>query len=193
MTPELLKGLRMLGNIGRVFNVKKLAEIKARYEDHDYVKGVLKTLHASFRGIDHQIDTYFKVPRGRLKFREGNIENYLIYYERKETKDIKQSHVILYPLKPNSSLKDILTRVLEPLVIVYKRREIYYVDNVKVHLDSVKDLGRFVEVEAHDEQNITPSDKLFKQVKHYIKLFDIPPKELVDASYADLLLQQFRT
>jgi len=168
----------------------KLAEIKAKHENHDYIKGIFKTLNASFKGIDNQIDTYFKVPKGKLKLREGNIENYLIYYERNEVKGVKQSNVILYKLRASSTLKQILMNVLSPLVVVYKRREIYYIDNVKFHLDTVNDLGKFVEIEARDEFNLIPHDRLFNQVKRYMKLFEIRHEELVDASYADLLLQQ---
>ena len=31
-----------------------------------------------FRGLDYQFGAYFKVAEGRLKFREGDIENLLI-------------------------------------------------------------------------------------------------------------------
>ena len=37
-----------------------------------------------FIGEDHQVDTYFNVAVGRLKLREGNIENALIHYERED-------------------------------------------------------------------------------------------------------------
>jgi len=43
----------------------------------------LLMLHPKFQGLDHQIDTYFNVQKGRLKLREGNIENSLINYDRK--------------------------------------------------------------------------------------------------------------
>ncbi|MFH1332439.1 MAG: class IV adenylate cyclase [archaeon] len=170
----------------------EIVEIKAKYENHDYIKGIFKKLSASFKGIDNQIDTYFKVRRGRLKLREGNIENYLIYYERKETKDIKRSNVILDKVNPNSNLKKILMKISDPLVVVYKRREIYYINNVKFHLDTVNNLGRFVEIEARDEHDLIPQNKLFNQVRHYMKLFDIDQKDFIDASYADLLLQQLK-
>lgn len=168
----------------------RVAEVKARYENHDYIKLILNALKASFKGIDNQIDTYFKVPKGKLKLREGNIENYLIYYERKEIKGVKKSDVILHKLKPNSNLKEILANILSPLVVVYKSREIYFVENVKFHLDSVNDLGKFVEIEARDEYNLIPEDKLLIQVRDYMKLFSIPNGDLVDASYADMLLQR---
>jgi len=40
------------------------------------------------------------------------------------------------------------------LVTVEKIREIYFIDTVKFHLDTVSDLGYFVEIEAIDYQGI---------------------------------------
>ena len=57
-------------------------EIKARCSDVLSARQVLKGAGARFVGEDHQIDTYFRVENGRLKLREGNIENHLIFYVR---------------------------------------------------------------------------------------------------------------
>lgn len=57
-------------------------EIKAKSTQQDKIRKILKDLGADFKGTDHQIDTYFNVVSGRLKLREGNIENALIHYER---------------------------------------------------------------------------------------------------------------
>ncbi len=46
-----------------------------------------------------------------------------------------------YRSNPNSSLKKILAKALGILVVVDKQREIYFIDNVKFHLDTVKELG----------------------------------------------------
>jgi adenylate cyclase class IV len=64
-------------------------EIKARCPDPSRIRAILKTHKARFKGLDCQIDTYFRVPSGRLKLREGNIENALIYYKRADQKNSK--------------------------------------------------------------------------------------------------------
>ena len=46
-------------------------EIKARCSKPDRVRAFLRAAGADFKGIDHQIDTYFRVPTGRLKLRPG--------------------------------------------------------------------------------------------------------------------------
>lgn len=52
--------------------------MKARYYDHDRVRGILNNIKTEFRGLDYQVGTYFKIAEGRLKFREGDIKNLLI-------------------------------------------------------------------------------------------------------------------
>ncbi|MFO0468690.1 MAG: adenylate cyclase, partial [Bacteroidota bacterium] len=59
----------------------KLIEIKARCSNPSKVRQLLlQQPNIQFIGVDEQVDTYFKIPSGRLKLREGNIENSLIYY-----------------------------------------------------------------------------------------------------------------
>ena len=165
-------------------------EIKAKCFNHDKIREILKSRNADFRGIDHQIDTYFEVNFGRLKLREGKIENHLIYYDRENKADPKQSNVILFNSDPNSSLKEILTKSLGILVIVEKEREIYFIDNVKFHLDNVKNLGSFVEIEAIDENGTIGKKKLLKQCNSFLNLFKISQNDLISVSYSELLLER---
>ena len=163
-------------------------EIKAKSREPEKVREILKSRNADFKGVDHQIDTYFNVNSGRLKLREGSIENYLIHYDREDKEGPKQSNVILFKSDPKSSLKEILTKSLGILVCVDKKREIYFIDNVKFHIDSVKDLGNYVEIEAIDREGNLGKEKLLKQCEFYQELFNISPQDLVSVSYSDLLL-----
>jgi predicted adenylyl cyclase CyaB len=164
-------------------------EIKAKCQNKDKIRKILKSLKADFKGTDHQIDTYFKVKSGRLKLREGNIENCLIFYKRKNISGPKQSDVILYESKLMTPLKKILTEVLGQLIVVDKKREIFFIKNVKFHLDSVKNLGTFIEIEAIDNKGIMNKNKLLEQCNYYLKLFSIKEKDLISKSYSDLLLK----
>jgi len=164
---------------------KIIAEIKAKCPDPDKIKNILLSKSAFFKGIDHQIDTYFKVNNGRLKLREGQIENTLIHYKRKNIAGPKKSEVILYKPEVNASLKEVLIAANDVLVVVDKKRGIYFIDNVKFHIDQVEHLGSFVEIEAIGESDY---DSLWAQCEMYIKLFDIKDKDLIDCSYSDLLM-----
>jgi adenylate cyclase class 2 len=165
-------------------------EIKARCDELDRLRNILKELRADFKGTDHQIDTYFRVPSGRSKVREGDIENYLIFYEREDQEGPKQSRVTLFPNTPDSPLKAIFQHALGELVCVDKTREIYFIDSVKFHLDSVMNLGTFVEIEAIDIDGSIGKDTLYTQCQKYISLFGIASDHLISHSYSDLLLKQ---
>ncbi|MGV8086121.1 MAG: class IV adenylate cyclase [Candidatus Woesearchaeota archaeon] len=165
-------------------------EIKAYCSNQDKIRAILKEKFAKFIGMDNQIDTYFNVANGRLKLREGNIENHLIHYSREDISGPKQSNVTLFKSDPGSSLKEILIKSLGTLVVVDKKREIYWIDNVKFHLDIVENLGTFVEIEAIDKNLDIGRDKLLAQCNYYLGLFDIKDSELLSISYSDMLLMK---
>ncbi|MBT7902617.1 class IV adenylate cyclase [Candidatus Woesearchaeota archaeon] len=165
-------------------------EIKAKSTNHEKIRKILREKNAEFKGEDHQIDTYFKVESGRLKLREGNIENYLIFYEREDKEGPKQSNVILYKSNPNSTLKELLIKSNGILVVIDKTREIYFIENVKFHLDIVKDLGTFIEVEAIDKVGNIGREKLLAQCQQYLDLFEVAKDDLISVSYSDLLLKK---
>lgn len=165
-------------------------EIKARSNNQNFVREILRSRGAKFKGVDHQIDTYFKTNYGRLKLREGNIENSLIHYDREDKDGPKPSNVSFYKSADKSSLKEILTKALGILVVVDKSREIHFVENVKFHIDSVKELGSFLEIEAIDPNGKIGKEKLLEQCNFYLDLFKIRKEDLVAKSYSDLLLEK---
>lgn len=71
--------------------------------------------------------------------------------------------------------------------MVDKQREIFFLENVKFHLDQVVGLGTFVEIEAIDEYGSLGEAYLQKQCEHYLALFEIQPEELLTNSYSDML------
>jgi adenylate cyclase class 2 len=163
-------------------------EIKACCRNPGAIRQILKQRKALLKGLDHQIDTYFNCRYGRLKLREGNIEHHLIHYNREDRAGPKKSIVTLYRPHPDSSLKEILTNSLGILIIVDKKREIYFIENVKFHIDDVAGLGSFVEIEAIDRDGKFDAENLKKQCDEYMKLFGIQSDDLIDCSYSDLLL-----
>jgi len=206
-------------------------EIKARVADPVRLRKILLAQGARFKGLDHQIDTYFRVRAGpsklplsksktkfgrsqyqsieaklrlgpsklplsksktkfgRLKLREGNIENALIYYKRTDQKSSKQCDSTLYECRDATRLKQIFKAALGVFVVVDKKREIYFMRNAKFHLDRVKRLGNFVEIEVFDRKGNIPAAKLRKQCEHYQKLLGIRKQDLLADSYSDQLLR----
>jgi len=162
-------------------------EIKARCSHTDAVRRVLKQRNAIFKGVDRQVDTYFGCSDGRLKLREGDIEYALIHYDREDAAGPKRATVTLYHPERNSALKELLTRALGVRAVVEKTREIYFIDNVKFHIDTVQGLGDFVEIEAIDAAGEIGEGALRRQCDVYMKLFGIRTDDLVACSYSDML------
>lgn len=167
-------------NIEFKVSTNKLAALETLLQQHNPL----------FIGEDHQVDTYFNINSGRLKLREGNIENALIHYEREDFAGAKASHVLLYHHKPDNALKEILIKTLGIKAVVDKRRRIYFIDNVKFHFDTVDELGTFVEVEAIDKDGTIGKEKLQEQCNKYAVLFGIATEDYCSVSYSDMVLQK---
>jgi predicted adenylyl cyclase CyaB len=167
----------------------KIIEIKARCNNQTVIREILRNGNAEFKGTDHQTDTYFIVSNGRLKLREGNIENSLIHYFRDNVDEPKESDAFVYQNNTDKLFKELLIRALGVLVVVDKVREIYFIDNVKFHLDQVEGFGEFVEIEAIGNHNASRED-LMHQCRFYLNLFEIQKSDLITHSYSDLLIQK---
>lgn len=164
-------------------------EIKAKCFHPEKVEAFLLSAGAKFVGLDHQKDTYFTVPAGRLKLRQGNIENTLIFYNRPDQEGPKQSDFFLSKMTDGPATEQLLAKALGIKVIVEKFRKIFYIDNVKFHLDEVPGLGSFTEIEAGNLADPSKTiDDLKAQCDYYMKAFEIDDKDLIHHSYSDMLL-----
>lgn len=169
-------------------NIKNF-EFKAKINEIAKYENKLLTLNPIFQGLDHQIDTYFNANHGRLKLREGNIENSLINYDRENVLGSKESQIILYKHEANVALKNILTKQLGVKTVVDKKRKIYFIDNVKFHFDIVDGLGTFMEVEAIDSKEEFTLEELKLQCDKYFNFFELTQENIIDKSYSDLIME----
>lgn len=164
-------------------------EIKAKCFHPQKVEAFLLSAAANFVGLDQQRDTYFQVPNGRLKLRQGNIENNLIFYNRPDQGGPKQSDFYLSKISDGSATEKLLAKALGIKVVVEKNRKIFFIENVKIHLDEVPGLGSFVEIEAG---NLNDPGKTIEELKgqchYYMNAFEIQEADLIEHSYSDMLL-----
>jgi adenylate cyclase, class 2 len=163
-------------------------EIKAVCHHPEIIRKYLQQNNAESRGTDHQVDTYFNVSTGRLKLREGNIESNLIYYERDDQPGAKESNFQLLYIADANGIKGILSKSLGIKIIVEKQREIYFIGNVKFHIDEVTGLGRFAEIEASNLYSNISKAELMEQCKYYQQVFNIREEDLISVSYSDMLM-----
>ena len=161
-------------------------EIKARCENTERVEESLRSLGAGPAGTFDQIDTYFRVSAGRLKLRELSAdEGYLVYYEREDARGPTRSDYEIAATTDPQGMREMLGKVLGVWVTVEKRRQIWLWENVRIHLDEVKGVGRFVELEAISEELSLEESERRLQV--LMRALEISEEQLVDVSYSDLV------
>jgi homotetrameric cytidine deaminase len=144
---------------------------------------------AEDRGLLRQRDTYFAVPRGRLKLREEEPGGAtLISYDRPDDAAERVSNYRLVPVADPDGLRAALSETNGVLTVVDKRRRLLmWDDTVRIHLDGVSGLGTFLELEAV----AAPDSDLSRehaQVAKLRELLDIRDEALREGSYADALL-----
>ena len=162
-------------------------EIKAKYEDLDRAENIARKVGANFESSIHQLDTYFFVNDGRLKLREISTgTNQLIYYVRPNQAGPKTSAYHIYPVEAPKQLEKILAAALGIWKSVEKQREVYLFDEVRVHLDKVKSLGNFLELEGVVSSG-SDKDKIREKVDWLISQFEVRNHELIEVSYSDLV------
>jgi len=159
-------------------------ELKARLRDWEAALRACRDLEARPQGDIHQLDTYFRVPEGRLKLREarpGRTE--LVFYRRPNVFGPKGCDYLLAPAEP--SIKPLLIGALGVLAIVEKTRTLYLWENVRIHLDRVTDLGEFIEFEAVLSEEYDEDDGR-RKLEPLIEAFELRPEDLFDGSYLDM-------
>ena len=160
-------------------------ELKARFPDHRRAGEILDSIGASYEGTERQVDTYFRASRGRLKIREIRGEPAeLIFYERIESGERRDCTYFLHRFDDPENLRLLLEAGLGSWARVEKTRKVYRYQNVKINLDDVKGLGRFIEFEAAAEGDPESADRI---VKELVEKFEIAPGQVVLESYSDLL------
>ena len=167
----------------------KMVELKAKVDNHTFLKKRLAELGAKYVGTFSQSDVYFEVPEGRLKLREveGSGVAELIYYDREDIAGPKSDDAFLLKVHDSEDLKNILRRILKPSVRIEKVREIYIYNGTQIHLDTVTKLGRFIEFERRtaDDSKMVEADRLI--LEQLMKTLEIDPDNLVTLSYSDLV------
>lgn len=169
-------------------------EIKARCDDLERAEKHLHALGAGQAGTFQQKDTYFKVNDGRLKLRQMNgDEAHLIFYHRDNVTGPRRSDYEIAFTPDPAALGSMLSRIMGQWVEVEKTRQVWIWENVRIHLDDVKGLGKFVELEAVtdlDAGDTLSLSESHERVETLMRALDIGSDALVGESYGDLLAAQ---
>lgn len=161
-------------------------EFKARIRRLDEFAARLQSIGAQDRGVLVQRDTYFRVEHGRLKLREQNGAAELIPYERDEDGGDRVSRYRVIPVTaPTTELRALLWRH-GLRGVVDKRRHLWLYQNARIHLDSVEELGAFIEFEIVDPASADDARRL---LAYLMSALGLEMGQGIAGSYIDLLEQ----
>lgn len=159
-------------------------EIKASIPDLEPIRAKVARLTPVPSQIINQTDTFFVVPRGRLKIREfSNGSGELISYDRADRARPRESVYTRVACQNVRPLLQALSSALQVRGIVAKQRELFLVGRTRVHLDQVESLGSFVEVEVVMEPG-EPVEHGHREAHDLLRGLDIPERALVAQAYS---------
>lgn len=128
----------------------KNIEIKTPLANRNAIEERLRSINARHEWTRRQVDTFFAAPNGWLKLRE--VEDHpaeLISYRRsKEDSGPRESDYDVIRLEEKVELEALLERALGILGKVEKERALWLWRDTRIHLDRVKGLGDFIELET---------------------------------------------
>ncbi len=160
-------------------------EIKVKVKNFDSILKSLKKLKAKKSGVLHQKDVYFSSPKGLLKLRKEGKSQQLIRYQRNEEGKNRWSNFEILELHQVHA-ESFLRNLWDCEVVVEKERLLFLYDETRIHLDKVKKLGNFIELET---KVISSKKDAQQRFKFLLNALQIDPKEQLRLSYHDLLLQ----
>ncbi|KFM60157.1 hypothetical protein X975_02024, partial [Stegodyphus mimosarum] len=143
--------------------------------------------------VMRQVDTYFKIPAGRLKLRRIQDENAeLIYYNRPDTDGPKLSNYSKQAFKDSEEaegLKNVLASSLGILGVINKQRHLLMCGQTRIHVDHVEHLGHFMELEVmlNEEQTLEEGQLIANDL---MEKLDVANDDLISGSYIDMLVNK---
>jgi predicted adenylyl cyclase CyaB len=146
-----------------------------------------------------QRDTYFKTNDGskRLKIREeeSSVRDkraYAILYDRPDTVDEKISNYDFYEISDCDQFIKVFGGALNKEIVVEKSRILYLYKNARIHIDTVKELGSFVEIEVviRNDDDESKSEELMKKI---VKMLNISDDDKISVGYREMLSSKKRS
>jgi len=159
-------------------------ELKIRVTSHQSLKKILEQIGAENKGMLNQIDVYYSVPNGLLKLRIENGNESLIFYNRNENDKNRWSDFEVLQFA-NAKGEKFFNNLFDVEVIVKKKRRLFYYDDTRIHLDTVNNLGNFVELETLVINGKSDAKKRFAKI---ISLLKLDESKQIRKSYRDLLM-----
>jgi adenylate cyclase, class 2 len=162
-------------------------EFKAELRNLAAARKQCELLGATRVGVLHQTDTYFRLPDGRLKKREvpGQPTEWIFYHRPDRVSPRMSNYTIL---NTEQARRRWGTQSLKQWLTVSKKRELWMIEDVRIHLDEVEGLGTFIEFEAMISRRFDVK-MCHETVRHLRETFSPLLGEHISRSYSDLMEQ----
>ncbi len=161
-------------------------ELKLKLQSHQPVLKILKDLKADYKGLLIQKDIYYKTEKGLLKLRIEVNKHTLIFYLRDEKSKDRFSDFEILNVE-GSNAEGFFGKIFNLEAIVEKNRKLFMFDNTRIHLDTVKNLGKFIELETLVLAGKKDAKKRFDRL---VKILNLPLDNQIKCSYRDLILNK---
>jgi adenylate cyclase class IV len=161
-------------------------EFKAELRNLEAARQQCRQVGAEFQGAIAQRDSYFRMADGRLKKRETTSPRRIewVYYHRPDRVSPRMSNYTI--LTDAQAKRRWGTRNLKAWLSVEKSRELWLLGDVRIHLDDVKDLGRFIEFEAQVSRRFSVK-ACHEAIARLREAFSPVMGEPLSVSYSDLM------
>ena len=162
-------------------------ELKIKTGSHSDLISKIEKNGIKLVGLLNQKDIYYKYDKGILKLRIQNGNYQLIKYNRNENKGERWSDYSILTIN-GDNVEDYLNDFFDAEIIVEKERKLYLLKNTRIHLDNVKDLGYFIELETVVGK--TTENDCVTEFEEVIELLKLNKENEIRKSYKDLFIEQ---
>lgn len=140
-----------------------------------------------------QKDLFFPCPNGRLKLRlQRPPPSYLIAYSRPDARGPKTSRYLTAVAAEPAALAACLSAALGEGRVVEKTRLLFLAGRTRVHVDTVRGLGDFLELEVVLRRGEGAAAGR-AEARRLMRLLGVRPEDLLAGAYADLAGSSTRT
>ncbi len=150
-------------------DMPKNLELKVPCKSFSKIENLLQEINADFRGELIQKDIYYQTRNGLLKLRIENGEQSLIKYIRDESGEERWSDFQVIKFSGGDA-EEFLKNIFNVETVVEKKRLLYMYDDTRIHLDKVKDLGEFIELETLVLNGLEDAKKRFNNITIKLEL-----------------------
>jgi predicted adenylyl cyclase CyaB len=174
-------------------------EWKGRLGDLAGTAARAAALGAEQHAFERQVDTYFRVPHGRLKLRrrwvgersraatqDRELPAELIAYRRPDRAGARASDYLRVPVSDAATMIELLREAVGIEVEVEKTRLVFLHDGVRIHLDDVRGCGTFLELEAIVDERCDDTAAGLK-VRRLLEQLGLANTPAIAGSYRELV------